>query len=175
MLCLRVDEYERGSSTIRFAESPNCPSCCFSPGDRHCISEGAECRADGGLIASLNLQECGYSSNDTRNCTLGIEKSAGAITAIQANLQRLEASSSCRPFAIGIRLLRAQSGECAVSEVKSLSSLFMLCIETKFTVVETSDLGLQSMELLLRFLRTCTRICNLYVESFDLSGACLDA
>ena len=174
MLCLRVDEYERGSSTIRFAESPNCPSCCFSPGDRHCISEGAECRADGGLIASLNLQECGYSSNDTRNCTLGIEKSAGAITAIQANLQRLEASSSCRPFAIGIRLLRAQRGERTISQIKSLGSFFVLCIESEFAIVESGDLSLQRVELLLRLLGARACVFNLDIESLNLGGARLD-
>ena len=172
---LRVDEYEGCSSPIRFAQNPNRTCCRFGAGDRHCIREGTKCGAHCGLIARLDLQECRHRTDDPGDCTLGVQKSASAIAAIKADLQCLKSSSSGRSFAIGIRLLRAQRGECAVSEVKSLSSLFMLCIETKFTVVETSDLGLQSMELLLRFLRTCTRICNLHVESFDLSGACLDA
>ena len=174
LLSLCVDEHERCSPTIRFAQNPDRTCCGFGTGDRYGISQGPECSAHRGLVARLDLQERRHRANNPGDCTLWVEECAGAIAAIKTDLQCLKSSSSGRSFTIGIRLLRAQCGECTVSQVKSLSSLFVLCIETEFAIVETSDLGLQCMELLLCFLGACARICNLDVESLNLGGARLD-
>ena len=118
-------------------------------GDHHGVGGGAECRGDRGLVAVVDVEQRGDRAEQAVDRVGRGEQGAGAVLAVEADLERVTAGDQPGPVAVGLLGVLAGAGQLLLDLVEGGDGLLVLGVEALLAGVEPGDLGLERGEVAL--------------------------
>ena len=117
--------------------------------DGHRVGGGAQRAGDGGLVAGAHGEQRGHRPEQAGDRVGGGEQRAGAVLAVQAELERLLAGGQTGALALGALRLLTGLGEPLLDVAERGGRALVLGVEPLLARVEPGDPGLQGGEVAL--------------------------
>ncbi len=121
-------------------------------GDHDRVGRAAEGGRHGGLVAVLDVEQRGDRAEETADLVGGRQERAGAVLAVEADLERVAARDQPGPVAVGLLGVLAGPGELLVDLVEGSDRVLVLGVEALLAGIEAGDAGLERGEVALRAL-----------------------
>ena len=117
------------------------------------VGGGAEGGRDRGLVAVVDVEQRGHGPEQAADRVGRGEQRAGAVLAVEAELERVAPRDQPGAVAVGLLGLLAGRGQLLLDLVEGGHGLLVLGVEALLAGVEAGDLGLEGGEVALRALR----------------------
>ena len=118
-------------------------------GDDDGVGGGAERGGDGGLVAVVDVEQRGDRAEQPVDRVGGGEQRAGAVLAVEADLEGVAAGDQPGAVAVGLLGVLAGPGELLLDLVEGGDGLLVLGVEALLARVEAGDPGLERGEVAL--------------------------
>ena len=119
-------------------------------GDDDRVGGSTERGGDRGLVAVVDVEERGHRAEQAADLVGRGEQRAGAVLAVEADLERVAARDEAGALALGLLRVLAGPGELLVDLVEGGHGVLVLGVETLLAGVEPGDPGLERGEVALR-------------------------
>ena len=119
-------------------------------GDDDRVGGGTERGGDRGLVAVVDVEERGHRAEQAADLVGRGEQRAGAVLAVEADLERVAAGDEAGALAVGLLGVLAGPGELLVDLVEGGHGVLVLGVEALLAGVEPGDPGLERGEVALR-------------------------
>ncbi len=143
--------------------------------DHHGVGGGAERGGDGGLVALVDVEEGGDRPEEAADGVGGREQRAGAVLAVEADLERVAAGHEPGAFAVGLLGVVAGPGQLLLDLVEGGDRLLVLGVEALLAGVEAGDPRLEGGEVALGAVGAGGRVLAGVGEALDLGVGRLGA
>lgn len=143
------------------------------PAHHHGIGDIAERRGDGSLRPVLDVDEASERAQDTGKLVCRIDERRCGVLSRQPERQGVQPGGEGDTLALAVRLGRSQALHVGVRSDELSLGLLVLGVETDFTLVQTSNLHFDGLELLLRLFTAGGHLGDRRRQSLDLMASSL--